>query len=305
MKSAIALTIAVSLLVTFGANRPASADAAGSGNPSLQIMNEFQEHSLGATFGRDADEQEGTKSADAGWLRGMDISYWQGDAAHIGWKFATERGATFTYVKVSEGSYGGIATRYAQQREAARSRGLYTGPYHFANPNRSYASGADQARLFAGYSKEWHTTGNPLWAPGEKSLPPMVDLEWNPYPEDGDDCYDRTPAEMVAWIHDFVDTASELFGRAPVIYTSASWWSLCTGNSPDFGDNPLSLAYWTADKAAGPAEIPVGWTAWTFWQHGNDDTVYTPAGELLPGDQQFFNSTAIGDLESFANSGPK
>lgn len=235
----------------------------------------------------------------------MDISYWQGDAASIGWESALERGSTFTYIKVSEGSYGGVATRYAAQREMAHSRGLFTGSYHFANPNKAYASAAGQAQLFAEYSALWEAPVDELWTPGQRMLPPMLDLEWNPYPEDGDDCYDLSTTEMVAWIREFLETATDLFGREPVIYTSTSWWSLCTGGSTEFGDYPLSIARWTADKAGGPGALPAGWDSWTFWQHGNADLDYTPKEDLLPGDQQHFAGTSRDDLQEFADLAPR
>ena len=245
---------------------------------------------------------DGARAADVpGWTAGMDISYWQGEAETIAWGEAVERGARFTYVKASEGSYGGTSDRYVEQRSAAAAQGLYTGAYHFANPNARYASGATQARLFAEYSAGWNEPFADFPIPGEKLLPPMVDLEWNPYPEDGDACYGLTPGEMVDWIHDFVDTATVLFGRPPVIYTNTKWWNLCTGESTEFGDSPLSLADWTLDKQGGPGALPAGWTTWTFWQHGDAALDYTPAGSILPGDQQYFAGSAD-DLAGFAST---
>jgi len=245
---------------------------------------------------------EPPRAADvAGWTPGMDISYWQGEADAIAWDEAVDRGARFVYVKASEGSYGGISTRYVDQRKAAAAHGLYTGSYHFANPNPRYASGADQARLFAAYSSVWTAPFADFPIPGEKLLPPMVDLEWNPYPEDGDACYSLTPPQMVAWIHDFVDTATELFGRPPVIYTNSRWWNQCTGGSTAFADSPLSLADWSLDKEAGPGALPAGWSTWTFWQHGDAELDYTPAASILPGDQQYFDGE-MAELERFANT---
>ncbi|TAJ49174.1 MAG: hydrolase [Herbiconiux sp.] len=236
-----------------------------------------------------------------GWTAGMDVSYWQGEAETIDWSEAVERGARFTYIKASEGSYGGTSDRYVAQRKAAAAHGLYTGAYHFANPSAHYASGATQARLFAEYSVAWNAPFADLPLAGEKLLPPMVDLEWNPYPEDGNACYDRTPAEMVDWIHDFVDTATLLFGRPPVIYTNTSWWRLCTGDSAEFTESPLSLADWSTDKQGGPGVLPAGWSTWTFWQHGDAALDYTPAESLLPGDQQYFNGS-LAELGRFAST---
>lgn len=294
MKFTYSLPIALLATLIVGPVLPAHAEI----DPSIL------DSSAGSSLARHEIIRSSPSSARAA-VRGMDVSYWQGPAESIDWQQAADRGAAFIYVKVSEGSYGGIATRYAAQRAAAARQGLFTGPYHFANPNKAYASGTEQARLFASYSTRWAAPVGAPWAPGQRMLPPMLDLEWNPYPEDGDECYDLDQDEMIAWIRDFVDEATSLFGRAPVIYTSTRWWSFCTGNSDQFADTTLSLAYWTADKAGGPGALPASWDTWTFWQHGNDDTLYTPKPDLLPGDQQYFNGADRLALEAFADSGPR
>ncbi|KAF7551888.1 hypothetical protein G7Z17_g4702 [Cylindrodendrum hubeiense] len=43
-------------------------------------------------------------------------------------------------------------------------------------------------------------------------------------------CYGLSPTAMVAWISDFIETYRSSNGVPPLIYTSTSWWELCTGN---------------------------------------------------------------------------
>ncbi|WP_245900696.1 lysozyme [Prauserella shujinwangii] len=199
--------------------------------------------------------------AAAGKTLGHDVSGWQGD---VDWPAAARDGARFVYVKATEGT-GFTSTSFAQQYNGSYRAGLIRGAYHFARPDVS--GGAEQARYFVE-----HGGG---WSPDGKTLPGALDVEYNPY---GDTCYGRKPAGMVAWIKDFSATYTRLTGRAPVIYTSTSWWRKCTGDSAAFGDtNPL----WLARYAPRIGELPAGWPTHTIWQFADSGP--------LPGDQNYFN----------------
>ena len=67
------------------------------------------------------------------------------------------------------------------------------------------------------------------WTDDSKTLPGLLDIEFNPYPAYGNTCYNMTAAQLTAWIRDFVDTYRALTGRAPMVYTATSWWSQCVG----------------------------------------------------------------------------
>ena len=60
---------------------------------------------------------------------------------------------------------------------------MVRGAYHFANPRTS--SGADQARYFVQNGGAWTADG--------KTLPGLLDIEFNPYPAYGNTCYNMTP----------------------------------------------------------------------------------------------------------------
>ncbi|HMG25012.1 MAG TPA: GH25 family lysozyme, partial [Kofleriaceae bacterium] len=137
---------------------------------------------------------------------GMDVSSHQGA---VNWTTARANGARFAYVKATEGTtYQN--PQFAQQYNGSFNVGMIRGAYHFALPDRS--SGATQGNFFVSHGGGWSNDG--------QTLPPAIDLEYNPY---GADCYGLSKAAMVAWIHDIANTVKARTGRDPVFYTSTSW----------------------------------------------------------------------------------
>lgn len=192
---------------------------------------------------------------------GMDVSSHQGN---VDWGAAAHNGGTFAYVKATEGT-GYTNPFFDQQYGGSRGAGLIRGAYHFALPDQS--SGADQADYFVD-----HGGG---WARGGTTLPPALDIEYNPY---GDVCYGLGAEDMVNWIRDFSNTVAARVGRDPVIYTSTNWWGRCAGNDSSFGaTNPL----WVPRYGSSVGQLPAGWDYQTFWQ-------YADSG-VFPGDQDQFN----------------
>ncbi|SDP83743.1 lysozyme [Lentzea jiangxiensis] len=197
----------------------------------------------------------------AGKVPGMDVSSHQGE---VDWKSAWDEGARFSYVKATEG----IRYRnpgFTQQYDGSHEIGMIRGAYHFALPDR--ASGAEQANFFV--------DNGGGWSPDGRTLPPALDVEYNPY---GDTCYGLSQAAMTAWVKTFSDTVYARTKRHPMIYTSTTWWNECVGGSVEFGaDNPLWIARYSTE--VGP--LPMGFDFHTIWQ-------WQAAG-LFPGDQNLFN----------------
>ncbi len=192
---------------------------------------------------------------------GLDVSSYQGD---VDWATVAASGGRFAYVKATEGtSY--TSPSFAQQYNGSYGAGLIRGAYHFALPDRS--SGAAQADFFVGNGGGW--------SPDGMTLPPMLDIEYNPY---GATCYGLSQGDMSNWIADFSNEVAARTGRYPTIYTTTDWWSTCTGNNGGFGgNNPLFIARYAAD----PGALPAGWGFYTFWQFADSGT--------FPGDQDVFN----------------
>lgn len=194
-------------------------------------------------------------------VAGMDVSGYQGN---VNWSAAYANGARFAYVKATEGTYY-TNPYFAQQYNGSYNVGMIRGAYHFARPDTT--TGATQADYFVNHGGGWSADA--------KTLPGVVDLEYNPY---GATCYGLSKAGMASWISSFSNRYRTRTGRYPVIYTSTSWWTQCVGTSGNFSaTSPL----WIARYASTVGTLPYAWTYYTFWQ-------YADSG-IFPGDQNRFN----------------
>ena len=205
-------------------------------------------------------------------LAGIDVSHYQGN---IDWNGVVAGGAKFAYMKATEGTdYQDSA--FSANYTGSYNAGLIRGAYHFALPNTS--SPEAQADFFVAHGGGWSADG--------KTLPPMMDMEYNPY---GDSCYGMSQQALRDWIAGFSNRVHASTGRYPTIYTAQNWWSPCTGDWDGLGGtNPLFVARYSSD----PGTLPAGWGTWTFWQ-------YSDSGSL-PGDQDYFNG-AQDRLQALAN----
>lgn len=204
-------------------------------------------------------------------VSGMDVSSYQGN---VDWPGAYANGARFAYVKATEGT-DYTNPYFAQQYNGSYNVGMIRGAYHFATPNTS--SGATQADYFIAHGGGWSGDG--------KTLPGMLDLEWNPY---GADCYGLSYTGLIDWVLSFSNEYHAKEGVWPVIYTATSYWSECTGNEGDFSStNPLFVA----NYASSVGTLPYAWTVWTFWQYADSGT--------FPGDQDYFDG-ALSRLQALA-----
>ncbi|MFJ6569538.1 GH25 family lysozyme [Streptomyces sp. NPDC091292] len=202
---------------------------------------------------------------------GLDVSSHQGT---VDWASVKSKGAAFAYVKATEGTTY-TSPSFSQQYNGSAGVGLIRGAYHFALPNNS--GGAAQADWFVSHGGGWSADG--------KTLPPALDIEYNPY---GASCYGLSQSAMVSWIRAFSDQVRAKVGRYPTIYTTTDWWNTCTGSNSSFGaTNPL----WVARYSSAPGALPAGWSSQTIWQYADSGT--------FPGDQNTFNGT-YDDLVAFA-----
>ena len=183
---------------------------------------------------------------------GIDVSHWQGA---IDWTKVAQT-KQFAYLKATEGT-DYRDPNFPDYYTDAFNAGMIRGAYHFALPNRS--SGQAQAAYFVAHGG--------AWSPDGRTLPPMLDIEYNPY---GDTCYGMSPAAMSQWIADFSAEVYRRTTRYPVIYTTANWWNKCTGGNRDFAaDHPLFVARYASAVGA----LPSGWSNYTMWQYSSDGAV--------------------------------
>ncbi|MBQ1445121.1 MAG: hypothetical protein IIZ13_14875 [Renibacterium sp.] len=205
----------------------------------------------------------GSTSFVPGWgILGLDVSAWQAKVNpngsrtdNVNWQAEWNQGARFAYVKATEGTSYKSDT-FGQQYGSAAAVGMIRGAYHFALP--SVSSGTQQANFFAANGGGWSADGI--------TLPPLLDIEYNPYASLGDTCYNMAGTQMVNWIKEFSNRMMTLTGRYPVIYTTTDWWTRCTGNAAGFGNQALHVA---AYNSVGPGTLPASWNQYSFWQYSD------------------------------------
>lgn len=276
-------TMALTVLLALGSGTAAvgAPDASGTERPGpaaavdMAALNaEIGQH--GAHMGQGLESLRGPQSALAQteatntWkppgIQGVDVSSHQGV---VDWAAQARQGARFAYVKATEGLTYKSPT-FAEQYTGSASAGLIRGAYHFALP--SISSGTVQADYFIDNGGGWSADG--------RTLPPLLDVEYNVYQELGNVCYNMSASQMVGWIRDFSNRILARTGRLPMIYTTTDWWSQCTGNSSAFSANPLHIASYSN---VGPGTLPASWNAYSFWQ-------YSSSGPYV-GDSNVWNGT--------------
>ncbi len=191
---------------------------------------------------------------------GVDVAADQhpGGAA-IEWSRVAAAGYTFAAVKATEGNYYANPW-YAGDAAGAADAGLTVTGYHFAIPNVS--GGAAQADFAVSHLGDT-ASGQP------RAL--AVDLEYDPYTatDHTSQCYGMTAAQLVGWISAFSSEARRLTGQTPAIYTTAAWWSACTGDSTAVN----SASLWVAGFGGSQPARPGAWRSWAVWQYSSAGTV--------------------------------
>ncbi|MHA7292894.1 GH25 family lysozyme [Arthrobacter sp. HLT1-21] len=249
---------------------------AESGDPQVPTARELQDQSSPS----ESSPSEASAAAVNTWrpqgIVGVDVSSHQGN---VNWSAVWNQGSRFAYTKATEAmSYRN--PYFNQQYTGSANTGMVRGAYHFAIP--SISSGAEQANYFINNGGGWAADG--------KTLPPLLDVEYNPYPSLGNSCYNMSTTQMVNWIRDFSNTMLNRTGRVPMIYTTTDWWNKCTGNSTAFTNHPLHIA---AYNNIGAGTLPAGWNDYSLWQ-------YTSEGPVV-GDWNVWNGTAAA-LQTFTRN---
>ena len=209
--------------------------------------------------------QAAGSSTAASTVQGIDVaSFDHPGGAAINWSDVAAAGYKFAFIKASEGSYY-VNPYYASDAADAQAADMFVAPYAFAIPN--YSGGALQAD---------YMLDNADYAPDGRLLPPVLDIEYDPYGATGTGadgtpgfCYGLTPAQMVAWISAFTAEIQRRTGQHPVIYSTAQWWGTCTGDSTKFTADSL----WIANYDVSAPAMPAAWNNWIYWQYTDEATV--------------------------------
>ncbi len=214
-------------------------------------------------------------------ITGPDVSSHQHpNGTSVDWSRVKNSGRAFAFVKSTEG-LGYVNPYFSSDWAAIKANGMVRGSYHYARPDSSPTSAAEQAQYFVSVAGRMQAGGD---------LAPVLDLE---------DTGGLSPGRLVTWVHSWLDTITALTGRTPIIYTYPYFWRSAMGNDTGFTRHPL----WIADYNGGSApNTPLigGWNSWTFWQ-------YTDRGSI-PGVSTGVDISAFccssGSLSALANGSP-
>jgi lysozyme len=199
---------------------------------------------LAAVFGAAAQAQPT-------YLRGIDVSHWQGT---INWTSVKDAGYTFAFCKATEGLTF-KDPRFAANWSGMKAVGLIRGAYHFGRPGKDPVAQAD---FFV-------NTVRPV--SGDLQL--VLDLEAT----DG-----KTPAQVWAWTQAFHGRVKSRTGRPGIIYTGYYFWRDSVGNPTNNLNCPLWLAYWGTGN---PDDfVPQAWSKWSFWQYSSTGSVPGISGNV-------------------------
>lgn len=181
-------------------------------------------------------------------VHGIDVSKYQGD---IDWQAVREAGVSFAFIKATEGG-DRIDERFEEYWNESRRAGIPRGAYHFYYFCRP---AIEQAR--------WYIENVPR---DPSALPPVLDMEWNPY---SPTCTWRPEPERVrSEMRIFLDAIERHYGKKPIIYTTVDFHE--RNIAGHFKDYPM----WLRSVAKHPSRLYPGHD-WHFWQ-------YTGTG-IVPG----------------------
>lgn len=168
---------------------------------------------------------------------------------YINWHKAKASGIEFAFVKASEGGDDGdrdFRKHWAATANAGVARGAYHFYYFCASPEK-------QARNYIRRVPK-----------SEKSLPPVLDVEWNPK---SPTCRKRPPRDQVVdvlgrWLR----IIEAHYGQKPIIYTTVDFYehTFSGGHLP-------SYQYWLRSVTAEPKHKYN--RDWTFWQYSGTGQV--------------------------------
>lgn len=188
----------------------------------------------------DSDPHKGVARAHKMPVKGIDVSYYQGD---IDWAQVRAAGIDFAYLKATEGG-DHLDEKFIQNWAGAKRAGLPRGAYHFI-----YWCRPAHEQAF------WFMLNVP---PDPDALPPVLDLEWNGH---SPSCSKRIEANKAREMIDVLLAAMEAHtGKRPIIYTDTTFHAdVLEGRYNEY-------PFWLRSVAAEPHKI-FKKRPWTMWQY--------------------------------------
>jgi lysozyme len=197
---------------------------------------------------------------------GIDVSTYQDAPStpqRIDWKKAKDKGTVFAFIRAG---YGKTADDdFAYNWQAAEEAGILRGAYWYITWDVDHIQQAQMLSM-AGMGGE---------------LPCAADYESRSFPAG------LIPGTMRQKLSAFLKEVQRITQKAPVIYTSPSYWLEFGSPNVIWAQYPLWIANYNVEKPT----VPAPWKKWNFWQ-------FTPKGpgkdfgmESFGLDMDWFNGT--------------
>ena len=237
-------TLLIALILSLGPLAPAPAQAETAGVISVAPKS--------PRFG---DNDPVTWNGRAPWkypVHGLDVARFQDN---INWRRVKQAGIDFAFIKATEGG-DLLDPMFKENWRGAGKAGIARGAYHFyyfCTPPEV------QAR--------WFIRNVPK---RRGSLPPVLDMEWNPY---SPTCTKRPPgSEVRRQARVFLDILERHYGQRPIIYTTVEFYR-------ETGIGQLREEFWLRSTAKVLKTTYPG-QRWSFWQYTGTGVVPGVAGNV-------------------------
>jgi lysozyme len=201
-------------------------------------------------------------------VKGVDVYHGDNGAQTIDWTAVKAAGASFAFVKATEGMNFTDAS-FQTNWSGLKAAGMFRGAYHFFHSNDDPAA---QATFFLSVVGKLET-GDML----------VLDLE----SADGE-----TQATILSRAITFMQNVESASGTKPILYTSPAFLSSFAGLEV----YPL----WVANYGVSCPDVPAPWKTYTFWQSTGTGSFPPITGQV---DVDTFNGT-LTDLQTFADGTP-
>jgi len=212
----------------------------------------------------DRDPHRGVARAHDFPVKGIDVSYYQGD---IDWQTVRAAGIDFAYLKATEGG-DHLDPKFQANWAAAKSAGVARGAYHFI-----YWCRPAHEQAF------WFMLNVP---PDADALPPVLDLEWNGH---SPTCSKRlAPAKAREMIDVLLAAMEAHTGKRPIIYTDTTF------HADVLEGHYRNYSFWLRSVAAEPKKIFKD-RPWIMWQYTTTGRVKGVSGDV---DLNAFNGNSRG-----------
>lgn len=193
-----------------------------------------------------------TSTPEASFLKGVDVSHYQGK---IDWTKLKGDQCYFAYAQATDGITF-FDPMFAVNWPAMKANGIYRGAYHFFEPEDDPVSQADSFLKAVG-------------SLDANDLPPMLDLEKMISTVD----LSLYQSRVKKWL----SYVEQKLGKKPIIYSNPSFANKYLNDS-SFSEYTL----WIAEYDVESPKIPDAWSSkgWTIWQYNSKGEVNGISGNV-------------------------